>query len=117
MLLDIFLPIFCQISKQFAAIYVLFLEAQDGRYEASSSYFLRRLPQKSFGFCYQDDPDQAQESRRADADEPRLQRLHGLPVEMGRERPQRDPEPGLGQRGCLPDRDADGRGGGHGSIA
>lgn len=63
------------------------LHLSDGREQAPSSHFLQRLPKEGPGVCDQDHPDQAQEERVPDADQPWIQRLHGVPVGVGGERP------------------------------
>lgn len=64
--------------------------------------FLQGLPEARPGLRYQNHPDQTllggERGRGADAHparphQPRFQRLHGLPLALGRERAQRDPQP------------------------
>lgn len=86
-----------------------FWHPYNGRQQASACYFLWWLSQKSFGVRHQDHPDQTAENGCPDADKPRFQRLHGLPVEMGGERPQCDSEPRLSKRGFVPYRHPDGQ--------
>ena len=88
----------------------------DGREQAPARCLLQRLAQTSAGVCHQDHTDQAQESGGDDAHQPRLQRLHGVPVEVGGERPQCDSEPGVGERRLVPHRHPDRRRGGHGPV-
>lgn len=63
------------------------LHLNDGREQAPSSNFLQRLPKEGPGVCDQDYPDQAQKERVSDADQSWIQRLYGVPVEVGGERP------------------------------